>query len=383
MNKKDYTNLACEQTLGTVEFARHMNNSISMEKLAKTLDTDKVKKAKKIIISGCGDSWLAGVAAKPVFEAMTDKEVEVMRAVELSRYLNPEKMSGEDAPIMFFISISGGVARVIEGAERGTKYGATTVAITQNVEGGLALACKAVLPLDMTPLERTPGISSYIASTMALMNCAMYIGMVTGKITETEFALYKKDLLDYCLSYGDCLERIENHMFDLAQRWENMKAWDFVGDYADWATAFFSGAKMVEAFGAIMTCDDSEDWNHINAFTLEPEKMATMFFANENSPSFGRLLETMTVAADIGRAAVVVTDADPAVIPAGIEVISVPKSKYGWEAPLMQHLPSDMLCGFVAALKKTQYYRQDRTDVWGSDTWTTRLKKEGTKIVVK
>lgn len=381
MIKPALKNDTTDQALDTVNFAKHMNQSISAQKLQGVLDNERVANAPKVIISGCGDSWLAGIAAKPVFEAMTDKEVEVMRSIELSRYMDSKKFGGEHPPVVFFISISGGVSRVVEGAKRATLHGATTIAVTQNTDSPLALACTHVLPLDMLPIVHTPGVSSYIASTMALMNSAMYIGKMTNQISGDLFETYKQDLLDYCVSYDSVMCTLDCHMANLAARWQDMKAWDFVGDYADWATAFFAGAKMVESFGAIMTCDDSEDWNHINAFVLEPQKMATMFIANEKSPSFNRVVETMQVAAALGRAAVVVTDADPAKIPAGIEVIAVPKSKHGWEAPIMQHLPADILCGYVGALKHQEGYRKNLPEVFGGDTWQNRLKT-GTEIKV-
>ena len=47
------------------------------------------------------------------------------------------------------------------------------------------------------------------------------------------------------------------------------KILEFIGDGADYATAFFGSAKMVESFGGLTTYDDSEDWNHINFFTVK------------------------------------------------------------------------------------------------------------------
>lgn len=355
MNKKDYANPMADQTRDSVAFANAMIESLSAKKLESFLDAAVIKSAEKVIITGCGDSWLAGIATRPAFEALSDIDIEPLRNIEFTRYYNRKKIT--DKTIVFCVSISGQVSRVVEAARRANSCGAVTVAVTNDPESPVGKECKHVLALDMPALEKTPGVSSYTASVMALMQTAIRFGVVRGAISEAQAAACKKGIADYCNSYTGIMGKLEDQMFEIALKFKDLKAYDFVGEYQNFATAYFGAAKFVEAFGAFVTVDDSEDWCHIPYFMLQPESIGTSLVVSESDPSFGRMKEMLDAVVSLKRPAFIITDANPSLIPDGIEVVSVPKAEHHWVQPLFEHIPYDFLASYITLLNGIPMFR--------------------------
>ena len=84
MDKKDFENSLTRQARDTEKMVRVVFDSVTAQ-LGQTLTTKEAFDAQKIFITGCGDSWLAGVACKAAFESITKVETHVMRAVEFSK----------------------------------------------------------------------------------------------------------------------------------------------------------------------------------------------------------------------------------------------------------------------------------------------------------
>lgn len=381
-NKKDFQNGTIAQTLDAVRFAKEMDESLSFRKIRDCLSIKEIMDAREIIITGCGDSWMAGIAMRPVFEKIAGVKCTPMRNVEFTRHYPAEKLSSNpNSPLVIGISISGTVSRAIEAIERAAHYGANTLAITDNTESAIALAANRVLALDMPYIQGSPGILSYIASSMALLQIAIRIGRVRGFFNPSEEDAYRKAVLDHCLSYAEIIPALDDQMFALAEAWKDMKGYDFVGDDADWATAFFGAAKVVECFGGLTTYDDSEDWCHINYFLRDPEKIGTVVIANSDSPSFSRIKETVNAMVRIGRPILIVTDADKSEFPESVTVATLPKAKYSWIKPLMQHLPMDLVAGYIMGFKGTDCYRKEENERWGEPEGKSRIKNSKIEII--
>ena len=135
----DYDSSLARQSRLAPGFLKTMQQTMTEEKLVSTLPLKELWDAQQIIITGCGDSWLAGIAAKPVFESVAKMDVKVMRNIEFTRYLG-SKMLGysPNTPLVIAISISGNVSRVVEAVMRAKHYGANTILITNNPNSAAA-----------------------------------------------------------------------------------------------------------------------------------------------------------------------------------------------------------------------------------------------------
>ncbi len=392
MNKRDCDNLMARQARLSPEFVKIMSDSMSYDKMLGALTMKEIWDAQKVIITGCGDSWLCGIAAKPVFEKIAKMDVECMRNVEFTRYYNKKNLGySPNTPLVFGVSISGTVSRAIEAMERATHHKAMSVAITNNPESPIAKAARRVIPLDMPvadengkPYEYNPGVNSYIASTMALMKTAIRIARVKNKISMREEVDIIKSMHDWVDEYCKIINDIDDRCFELAKTWKDLRAVDFIGDYADYATAFFGSAKVIEAYGGYTTYDDSEDWCHINYFLRDPETIGRVVVANSETESFNRLKETMVAIEQLKSPTIVITDAPKSEFPESFEVFSLPKPKYFWMNPLLQHIPFDFIPGYIAELKGVAHFRRDLPEIFDKprlDGIENRIKASKIEII--
>lgn len=334
-----------------------------------------------IIISGCGDSWMAAIAVKDAFEKLTKVETRAMRAIDFSRHLSSKKLGfSPNTPLVILISYSGAATRMIECAKRARKYGANTVAITVNLESQLAQECANVVsPILPKDGEFYPGCLTYSAAILALFQIALRIGRVRGVLGSAFFFKTQKDLKAYCISYNSVLDNLCQKALVMAYRWKDLYAYEFIGDGSDKATACFGAAKVVETFGGYTSCQDSEEWCHVDCFFNNPRSIGRVVIVNAKSPSFSRLCETVKQIARVESPILVITDSQTDYGEC-IEVINVPQAPQIWMSPMLEHLPFDIIAGYMGEMKGEPSFRAGDS---GFDTYEARdCVKNGTKIVI-
>ncbi len=376
MERKDYDNSLLHQAMALKEYARIVYDHVLPQ--VNKLPVKELWDAQKIFISGCGDSWLAGIAATPAFESVTRIETNPIRAIEFSRILSSKNLGySPNTPLVILISFSGSGSRVVECAQRAVKYGANTIAVTNDPDSQLGKVCRYCIDLGLPKDgEYQPGLITYDASMLTLFLIALRIGRVRNKISPLDYEDMHKELLSFIDGSSAENEDTAERCFAIAQKWKDLKAEDFIGDYADHATAYFGSAKVIETFGGYTTYDDSEDWSHINFFLSEPEKIGRVVIANSSTPSYGRVLETIRAIGMLKSPCVVVTDGQREDFPEGMEVFTLPRPKYFWMNPLMQHIPLDMIAGYIAELKGVMAFRQD------DERYTKMGDQRGSQIVI-
>lgn len=113
----------------------------------RVLDFNEFLSVKRIVITGCGDSYMAGLAAELAFEQIARVPTEPLSAMTAGRYAAPnfDQMFPRN-PLMIGISASGTVARTREALLLGRAVGALTLAITGNPTSPLASIAEKVLP---------------------------------------------------------------------------------------------------------------------------------------------------------------------------------------------------------------------------------------------
>lgn len=379
MNREDYSNSLLRQCLKLEECVNIAYKNILPQ--VNALPVKEIWDVQKVFISGCGDSWLAGVATKPAFESITKIETQAFRAIEFSRILNNKNLGySPNTPLVILISYSGTVTRMIECAKRASKYGANTIAITNNPESPLAKECRYCINVGLPEGEYQPGDITYNTSMLALYMIALRIGRVRNTITPLEYDDMNSEILSYTNKCQEKVEEFAIRAFDIACKWKDLKAQDFIGDYGDYATAFFGSAKVIECFGGYTTYDDSEDWCHINYFLVDPDKIGRVVITNKTAPSFGRMLETINAIKLIESPCIIVSDADKSEFPEGMEVFTLPTPKYFWLNPFMEHVPFDLVAGYIAQLKGIKNFREDE-DKFNTQLFKDRLKS-GTEITI-
>lgn len=334
------------------------------------LTMEEIFNTREIILTGCGDSYCAAVATQPLFEKMTRVKVRAMPCIEVSRCMAKSRLGYRpDTPLVIGISVTGTVSRVEEAIKRAAINGANTLAVTDDPDSPVARSAAHTVCLGLPKgLEYSPGANSYNGSLVALMALAMRMGRVKNNISEEELFAMRDAIPAYAAACQARMEEYREKAFQVALRWKDLRAVDFIGDYGDYATAFFGSAKVLETYGGYTTYDDSEDWCHINYFIQDPRTVGRVVIANQLSPSFGRIRETIRAICLLESPCMVVTDADPALFPPECSVFTFPKPDYFWLAPLMQHFAFDMVAGGIEMLLEIPQFRSDLADFHQENT---------------
>ena len=112
-------------------------------RVRRLLNHNECLSVKRIVITGCGDSHMAGLAAELAFEQIAGIPTEPMTAMQAARYGTPhfEKLFPRN-PLTIGISVSGTVARTREALALARNAGALTVAVTANPDSPLAKAAE-------------------------------------------------------------------------------------------------------------------------------------------------------------------------------------------------------------------------------------------------
>ena len=317
MNKKDYGNSLVRQAYVAADVVKAVCEHISYRRLHDVLPMKEIMDAQKVILTGCGDSWLAGIAAQPVFEGVAKIDCDAMRNIDFTRHLSGKALGfSPNTPMVIGVSVGGNKARPIEAIERAAHYHANSIAITGAPDSVFAKAARHVLTLGLPEGgEYGPGSNSYAASIVAMDLIALRMARARNTVSQNEYEDMKKAIIDYADEFQAKVPEFDDKAFAIAQKFKDMRCIDFIGYDADYATAFFGNAKVLEAYGGYTTYDDSEDWNHINYFLRDPETIARVVVANSETPSFGRIKETLLAIEKLGSPCLVITDADASEFP--------------------------------------------------------------------
>lgn len=346
--------------------------NVFSEDLEKVMSFSEILDIRKVIIVGSGDSYAAALAVQPLFEKYCDCfGVTVMNPLSFSRYLTRQQIGiGEpNSPLVIGISSGGSTARVQEALRKANEIGAFTVAMTNNPDSPVAKEAKRVFDLK-TPQYEHPifvGLRTYVSSILGLIAFVERFGRVRGTLNPDTADVWTKEIKDLHAGYLENCQTIDNTIKQFAK--DNVyDRYDYVGDHRQYATAFFGAATSVEAFGAMCTVDDSENWCHINTFFKNPETVPTVIVLDKYSNSYSRILETIHQAKEIGRPILVIGNIEQGSID-GVTICPLPDTnkQFTWLQPLFDCLPIALLSSYVAEFANEEYFRSKTEVVVNAD----------------
>ncbi len=327
-------------------------------KTRRLLSTPEIFSIQRIVLTGCGDSYAAALAAQPAFEALTGIPTEVVSAMDMARLYHPRQLGFSPGnPLVIAISHSGQVARVAEAARRASQLGAFTLGITSNETSALGQACTRRLKLDIPAFESSPGVRSYMVNVLALLLLAVRFGEVRAACTMDAAAAVRSDMLAQAEALREMLPAMDDKLLPLATEWSRLSMFDFIGGGFDYATAFYGQAKMFEAPGSWASLANSEDFLHLNFFMKEPERLGTVLVANSTNPCHSRNKELFQYLIQLGRPLLVISDKGKQEFGGNACFISTPKTEYAINMPLTQFAPLALLAGYLAKLQGEEYGR--------------------------
>ena len=344
----DISNAMIRQVFSLPDLLLQQNIDLQT-KIPKIFDPGEILAIKKIFLTGCGDSYAACMAAKYFFESIAGIPAEVVTAIELGRFLQPFPLSQKDC-LVIGVSNSGGVARVLEAILRANHYGALTLGITSNPGSGLGTNSKRILRLEIPSFESAPGTRTYLVSILALLLLAIHFGELNGYLTSAEIGNYKHDITSQAELLARMLPDINSRIFEVANGWKLMEAFDFIGSGPDYATAWYGHAKIFEAVGKYAMHINTEDWLHLNFFARKVDCIGRILVADFSNPAASRTKETLDLMNQLTAPNLVITNGPGPVLGKNSIYVSVPKSQNYILAPLTQFAPLSLLAGYISIL---------------------------------
>ena len=371
MDKKTYqdNNYLYLQCMSIPELCEDQINGV-LKGLQETIPADVIKQCRRVIVTGCGDSYLAARACIPAFTQFNKafgNNFSYMRCIEVSRLVDfGAKPEYNASTLVVAVSASGGPRRISEALQRARHYGCKTLALTNNPESPAAQSAEYSLIVN-TPAfpNATPGLRNYYASLTGLYALAAYMGEAKGLSKPGTLDGLMNAIREHTANYAKELERIDDQMFELAQQWQGFEKFESVADHIDYTSAYFIGAKFVEVSGIMCATMDSEDWCHVNFFAHDPQHMGTIVVCSKKDPNRSRIAETIHQMANVERPVLVIADGTPEEIgyeereEEGVVHCQVPEAPAGYEflAPMLNHLPGSLLASYHSALNGEPYFR--------------------------
>lgn len=320
-------------------------------KIRKALSTSEIFSIQRVILTGCGDSYGAALAAKYAFEELAGIPCEVVPAIELSRFYSRRQLGfAPNNPLVIAVSNSGSVTRVGEAIQVARKYGALTLGITGNRDSLLGHSADRIIDLDIPPFEPAPGTRSYMVSVMSFLLLAVRIGEVKGCYTMDTAMDMRLDMAAQGRALDVLLSQLNDQMYELAKQWKDLAAYDFVGCGPDYAAVWFGHAKIFEALGKYSMHINAEEWLHMNLFMRNAEGIGTIIVAGSDSLAMSRIKEMLSYAKKLNRPVLMISDGGMENFGENVVYARVPRAKYSINNALTQYAPICLLAGYIMDL---------------------------------
>lgn len=138
------------------------------------LSSEELKKIHRIILTGCGTSWHAGLVGEYILEEMTRIPVEVDYASEF-RYRSPII---DDKTLMFAISQSGETADTLAALKEAKKGGARTLGICNVVGSTIARECDGGVYIHAGPEIGVASTKAFTGQVAVLAMLSLLLGQI-------------------------------------------------------------------------------------------------------------------------------------------------------------------------------------------------------------
>jgi glucosamine--fructose-6-phosphate aminotransferase (isomerizing) len=260
----------------------------------------------EVVLTGCGDSHFAGVAARLAFERVAGVRCRAVEALELARY-DVRYVPTAPPPLLVAVSYSGAVGRTIEATATAARFGWHTVALTGTPDRGLATTSDTTLLLDIPTRGLSPGTSTYVAAVAALLLLAAELARARGR-ADAGMAL-ELALSDAPRLARETLQRAASPAADAAPAIAEAAVTTFLGAGPSRAAAAFGAAKLFEGAQRYGVAQDLEEWAHEQFFVSGPTTPVVV--VAPAGPSLPRALELLAEMRAIDAPAFVVSDVAP------------------------------------------------------------------------
>lgn len=321
---------------------------------------------KEIVLTGCGDSYFAGLGARHFFQRICNIPTRVLPSFEAARYdLVDYKSQFPRNPLVMATSVTGKVVRTVEAIRIAREQGCLTLGITGHMEGPLAQASEKTVDCSLPPMARCPGVRSYRMSLLVMYLIGIHLAEVRGILSQRDSGVLRERLANTADQLEETIQLSKQKAKELAETFKDVKYFVFLGDGPNYPTAYFSAAKVTEAAGLIAVPQNSEEWAHLQYFESAFPDAPTFLITNAHR-GYPRFLELLPLMKRIGRRVVAVAPADcRELVSAADFVLPVSSQVEDLFSPLVYAAGGELFAAYLADAIHADSFRENLPDYHG------------------
>jgi len=307
------------------------------------LTAQQLSSVNRIILTGCGTSWHAGLLGEYLIEEWARIPVEVEYASEL-RYRNPPV---DPNTLVFAISQSGETADTLGAIREMKRTGHRTLAICNVVASSIAQQADGGIFLHAGPEIGVASTKAYTAQCMILAMLALYFGRMrhlsfeAGRQIIDDFQQLPTKMRE-ALATNDQVRRV-------AEKYCDAKNFLYLGRQYNFPTALEGALKLKEI-----------SYVHAEGYPAAEMKHGPIALVDQHTPSvfivpkgfvYDKVMANLEeVKARGGPVIAIVENGDSRVAQIADDVISVPKTSQPLQ-PLINVVPLQLLSYHIALLR--------------------------------
>jgi glucosamine--fructose-6-phosphate aminotransferase (isomerizing) len=301
---------------------------------------------RRLVLTGCGDSFYAGLSMRFVLERLGGLPVLAVPAMEAATF--PGRLLDHDC-LLVGISVSGKVERTLAAVARHRERGGGTLAVTAHADSDLGDQAESVIATGMrgTP-GPVPGTANYLGSLLALLA----LGLELEERARGAPSLADGEVLA-------ALAAVETGVLDDSRRLAPQVAQGLappffvLGSGPDLGAASFGVAKFVEAAATVSVAQDLEEWAHEQYFaTREGSTVVLVSSTPATAERAGRIARS---AAALGA------------VPVTIGHATAAPGEIHWPLPAVAEGLSPLLAWVPLAMLALRYARERGRAPFGID----------------
>jgi glucosamine--fructose-6-phosphate aminotransferase (isomerizing) len=305
---------------------------------------DKLINAKRLIIVGCGTSWIAGLVGEYLFEEFARIPVEVEYASEF-RYRDP--VVGE-SDFVVAISQSGETADTLAALELAKSRGATIFGICNVVGSSIPRISDAGAYTHAGPEIGVASTKAFTAQVTALFLMALAIAKKKGTISQEYFRKLSFEIETVPTKIEDILKNTAKQVEYIAGEFKNAKNFLYLGRGYGFPVALEGALKLKEISYIHAEGYPAAEMKH-GPIALIDEEMPVVVIATNHSNYEKVISNIQEVKARKGRVIAIATEGDEHVRTMADHVIYIPECEECF-LPLLAIIPLQLLSYYIAVM---------------------------------
>lgn len=300
-------------------------------------------RTRRLIITGCGTAWHAGLVGEYLFEELARIPTEVEYASEF-RYRNPIMDPGT---VLLSMSQSGETADTLAAVREAREKGSLVLGIVNAVGSTIARETDAGVYLHVGPEIGVASTKAYLGQVLVLTMIALYLGRrrdLPQPVLEKYLEALRKlpDQIGTITKQSDVIR-------DVAARYKDTENWLYLGRGYNYPTALEGALKLKEISYIHAEGMPAAEMKH-GPIALITKDMPVVFIATRGSQYEKVVSNIEEVLARKGRVIAVATEGDTEIARLAEHVFYVPDVPEPLQ-PMVTIVPLQLLAYHAAVLR--------------------------------